>query len=59
MSALAHGPRLLIADQRRDSGVPRGGQVLNGPVPMWEGWIGVFSDPQGAPFALWTGHYDD
>ena len=36
-----------------------GGQVLDGPIPMWEGWIGVFSDPQGAPFALWTGHYDD
>jgi uncharacterized protein len=36
-----------------------GGQVLDGPIAMWEGWIGVFSDPQGAPFALWTGHYDD
>ena len=36
-----------------------GGQVLNGPVQMWQGSIGVFGDPQGAPFALWTGHYDD
>ena len=37
----------------------RGGDVLEGPVKMWDGAIGVFSDPQGAPFALWTGHYDD
>ena len=37
----------------------RGGEVLEGPVKMWDGAIGVFSDPQGAPFALWTGHYDD
>jgi predicted enzyme related to lactoylglutathione lyase len=36
-----------------------GGQVLDGPVRMWEGAIGVFADPQGASFALWTGHYDD
>jgi uncharacterized protein len=36
-----------------------GGQVLNGPLAIWQGSIGVFSDPQGAPFALWTGHYDD
>jgi uncharacterized protein len=37
----------------------RGGEVLEGPVKMWDGAIGIFSDPQGAPFALWTGHYDD
>jgi predicted enzyme related to lactoylglutathione lyase len=37
----------------------RGGQVLNGPLQIWQGAIGVFSDPQGAPFALWTGHYDE
>jgi predicted enzyme related to lactoylglutathione lyase len=36
-----------------------GGQVLNGPVEIFQGSIGVFSDPQGAPFALWTGYYDD
>ena len=36
-----------------------GGQVLNGPVGMWEGAIAVLSDPQGAAFAVWTGHYDD
>jgi uncharacterized protein len=36
-----------------------GGQVLDGPIAIWQGSIGVFADPQGAPFALWTGHYDD
>jgi predicted enzyme related to lactoylglutathione lyase len=36
-----------------------GGQAFGGPIPMWEGTIGVFADPQGAVFALWTGHYDD
>jgi predicted enzyme related to lactoylglutathione lyase len=36
-----------------------GGQVLNGPVQMAQGAIGVFCDPQGAPFALWTGWYED
>jgi uncharacterized protein len=35
-----------------------GGQVLNA-FQMWQGSIGVFSDPQGAPFALWSGHFDD
>jgi predicted enzyme related to lactoylglutathione lyase len=36
-----------------------GGQVLTGPVRMPAGSIGVFADPQGAVFALWTGEYDD
>jgi uncharacterized protein len=36
-----------------------GGQVLDGPLQIWDGLVGVFADPQGAPFALWTGHYDD
>jgi predicted enzyme related to lactoylglutathione lyase len=36
-----------------------GGQVLNGPMRMWEGSIAVLGDPQGAAFAVWTGHYDD
>ena len=36
-----------------------GGQVLNGPMRMWEGSIALLSDPQGAAFAVWTGHYDD
>jgi len=26
---------------------------------MPQGSIGVFADPQGAVFALWTGIYDD
>ena len=36
-----------------------GGQVFNGPLPMWQGSIAVLGDPQGAVFAVWTGHYDD
>ena len=36
-----------------------GGRVLNGPLPIWEGTIAVLGDPQGAVFAIWTGHYDD
>jgi hypothetical protein len=36
-----------------------GGEVLNGPIRMPQGSIGVFADPQGAVFALWTGSYDD
>lgn len=36
-----------------------GGQVLSGPMKMWEGTIAVFADPLGAAFAVWTGHYDD
>jgi hypothetical protein len=36
-----------------------GGEVVYGPVKMWEGAFGVFSDPQGATFSLWTGHFDD
>ena len=36
-----------------------GGQVFNGPVQMWQGKIAVLGDPQGAVFAVWTGHYDD
>jgi predicted enzyme related to lactoylglutathione lyase len=36
-----------------------GGQVLNGPIGIWEGRIAVLGDPQGAVFAVWTGHYDD
>jgi predicted enzyme related to lactoylglutathione lyase len=35
-----------------------GGEVLNA-FQMWQGSIGVVSDPQGAPFALWSGHFDD
>jgi uncharacterized protein len=37
----------------------RGGRVLAGPIQMPQGAIGVFTDPQGAVFALWTGEYDD
>jgi uncharacterized protein len=37
----------------------RGGKVLNGPIRMPAGAIGVVSDPQGAVFAAWTGTYDD
>jgi predicted enzyme related to lactoylglutathione lyase len=37
----------------------RGGKVLNGPISMPGGAIGVISDPQGAVFAAWTGTYDD
>jgi hypothetical protein len=36
-----------------------GGEVLDGPVKMWGGAFGVFSDPQGALFSLWAGHFDD
>ncbi len=36
-----------------------GGQVFNGPMPMWEGKIAVLGDPQNAAFAVWSGHYDD
>ena len=36
-----------------------GGRLLNGPLPIWEGTIAVLGDPQGAVFAIWTGHYDD
>jgi predicted enzyme related to lactoylglutathione lyase len=36
-----------------------GGQVRSGPSKMWEGSIAVLSDPQGATFAIWCGHYDD
>jgi uncharacterized protein len=36
-----------------------GGKVLNGPVRMPQGAIGVFMDPQGAVFSAWTGTYDD
>jgi predicted enzyme related to lactoylglutathione lyase len=36
-----------------------GGQVRSGPSKMWQGKIAVVSDPQGATFAVWTGHYDD
>jgi hypothetical protein len=36
-----------------------GGQVLNGPMRMWQGSIVVLGDPQGAVFAVWIGHYDD
>ena len=32
-----------------------GGQVFNGPMPMWEGKIAVLGDPQNAAFAVWTG----
>ena len=36
-----------------------GGRVLAGPISIFRGSIGVFADPQGATFALWTGYYDD
>ena len=36
-----------------------GGRLLTGPMPMWQGAIAVFGDPQGAVFAVWTGVYDD
>ena len=36
-----------------------GGRLYNGPMPMWQGSIAVLGDPQGAVFAVWTGHYDD
>jgi predicted enzyme related to lactoylglutathione lyase len=36
-----------------------GGQVLNGPMRMWQGSIAVFMDPQGAVFSIWSGRYDD
>jgi uncharacterized protein len=36
-----------------------GGKVLNGPIRMFAGSIAVFSDPQGAVFSSWSGHYDD
>lgn len=36
-----------------------GGKVLNGPVRMPQGSIGVFADPQGVVFSLWTGEYED
>ena len=35
-----------------------GGRTLNGPLQMPQGSIGVFADPQGAVFAVWTGTYD-
>jgi uncharacterized protein len=36
-----------------------GGKVLAGPVRMPQGSIGVFADPHGAVFSLWTGQYED
>ena len=36
-----------------------GGQLISGPMGLWEGTIAAFRDPQGAAFAIWTGHYDD
>jgi uncharacterized protein len=36
-----------------------GGHVHNGPIRMPMGSIGVFGDPQGAVFAVWTGEYAD
>jgi uncharacterized protein len=36
-----------------------GGQVLNGPMQMWQGKIAVLGDPHGAAFAIWTGSYDE
>jgi predicted enzyme related to lactoylglutathione lyase len=36
-----------------------GGKVLNGPIQMPAGRIGVFSDPQGAVFSVWTGEYQE
>jgi predicted enzyme related to lactoylglutathione lyase len=36
-----------------------GGQVRSGPHKMWQGMIAALSDPQGATFSVWTGHYDD
>jgi uncharacterized protein len=37
----------------------RGGKHWAGPFPLPAGQIAVFSDPQGAPFALWEGELDD
>lgn len=36
-----------------------GGRVMTGPLQMPQGSIAVMLDPQGAPFAVWTGEYDD
>jgi predicted enzyme related to lactoylglutathione lyase len=36
-----------------------GGAVYNGPMDIGSGRIAVVADPQGAPFAVWTGQYDD
>ena len=36
-----------------------GGTLFNGPMRMAQGMIAVLGDPQGAVFAVWTGHYDD
>jgi predicted enzyme related to lactoylglutathione lyase len=36
-----------------------GGHVFNGPMRMPQGSIAVLGDPQGAPFAVWTGRYAD
>ena len=33
--------------------------VHNGPMDLNGGRIAVLGDPQGAVFAVWTGHYDD
>jgi predicted enzyme related to lactoylglutathione lyase len=36
-----------------------GGTALAGPVEIGMGTIGVISDPQGAVFAIFAGHFDD
>jgi predicted enzyme related to lactoylglutathione lyase len=36
-----------------------GERTLAGPMPMWQGRIATFADPQGAVFCVWSGHYDD
>jgi uncharacterized protein len=37
----------------------QGGAVLHEAMEMPTGRIGVFADPQGAAFAVWTGYYDE
>jgi predicted enzyme related to lactoylglutathione lyase len=36
-----------------------GGKVMAGPMDIGAGQIAVLSDPQGAVFALYSGHFDD
>jgi len=36
-----------------------GGKLYNGPMQLNGGRVAVLGDPQGAVFAVWTGHLDD